>query len=155
MQLRGLPCHAKAHAMPYRPYRPSCYDIHAATLLQLVCKPVWQCTLQLQFYQKSRRGCIVVVFSTPAIMDIIIWWVHDSVVDRYTVFANTKSVIYTMTVLLISNLLGFIFWDFSDLVLQTGRRYWFHSKFSKGAIWKDCKSRVWESGDVCYWNVPY
>ena len=25
---------------------------------------------------------------------------------------------------------------------------WYH--YSKGAIWKDCKSRVWESGDVCY-----
>ena len=53
-----------------------------------------QCTLQLQIYQKSRIGCIVVVFSTPAIVNIIIWWVHDCVVDRYTVFATTKSVIY-------------------------------------------------------------
>ena len=61
-----------------------------------------------------------------------------------------SNLLYTMTVLLISNLLGFIYWDFSDLVLQTDRRYWFHSKFSKGAIWKDCKSQVWESGDVCY-----
>ena len=49
-----------------------------------------QCTLQLQFYQKNGIGYIVVC-STPAIVNIIIWWVHDCVVDRYTVFATTKS----------------------------------------------------------------
>ena len=31
-----------------------------------------QCTLQLQFYLKSGRGCIVVVYSTPGIVNIII-----------------------------------------------------------------------------------
>ena len=50
---------------------------------------------------------------------------------------------YTMTVLLIGNLLGFIFCDFSDLVLQTGRRYWFYSKFSKGATLKTVYSPAW------------
>ena len=31
-----------------------------------------QCTLQLQFYMKSGRGCIVVIYSTPSIVNIII-----------------------------------------------------------------------------------
>ena len=67
---------------------------------------------------------------------------------------KVSSLCNTRTVLLISNELGFILWDFRALVLHTYSRYWFHSKDSKGAIWKDCKSRVWVSGDVCYWNLP-
>ena len=55
---------------------------------------IYQCTLQLQFYQKSGKGCIAVVYSTPAIVNIIIWWGYDRVVDHYIVFAPTKSVIY-------------------------------------------------------------
>ena len=31
-----------------------------------------QCTLQLQIYQKSGKGCVVVVYGTPATVNIII-----------------------------------------------------------------------------------
>ena len=31
-----------------------------------------QCTLQLQIYQKSGKGCVVVVYRTPATVNIII-----------------------------------------------------------------------------------
>ena len=75
-----------------------------------VIKLTPQCTLQLQLYRKSGKGCIVVVYSTPAIMNIIIRSIRDSVVDHYTVFVPTKSVIYgTLTLLLMRSQLGFIF----------------------------------------------
>ena len=69
-------------------------DEHTMTKETAMAFRILQYTLQLQLYQKSGKRCIVVVYSTPAIVNIIIWWGHDSVVDHYTVFAPTKSVIY-------------------------------------------------------------
>ena len=62
----------------------------------------------------------VVVYSTPAIRNIIIWWDHNRVVDHYSVFSPTKSA------------------RFGALVLHTciiGT----NSEVSKGT---DCKSSV-------------
>ena len=37
----------------------------------------YQCTLQLQIYQKGGKGCVVVVYRTPATVNIIILRGHD------------------------------------------------------------------------------
>lgn len=39
-------------------------------------------------------------------------------------------------------------WNMVTLITWFSTLYRLHSKDSKAAIWKDCNSRVWESGDV-------
>ena len=77
LQCMALPCIMHSRAIQCR-------------LPIIICS--YQCTLQLQFYQKSGKGCTVVVYSTPAIVNII-WWGHDCVVDHYTMFVPSKSVL--------------------------------------------------------------
>ena len=65
------------------------------------------------------------VYGTSAIMNIIIWWGHDFVVDHYTVYAPTKSVVHPTLCATDQQLARLLFFEilvtwFSTLVEDTG-----------------------------------